>query len=181
MQTLRKTTKKATAAKKATTKAKTTLATIQAPAWCITARIRELDALWIAQRCKEGDNLKPWIVAGVLAQAGEGVIRGDCFRGDSRPDIVLKKSTASSLWNVINRDPEDFTHEIPVAIPEAERYQMENDSESMRRDLGDWLGTLIKAGIEMVNADRNLVFLTSWRGFNLLANSIELRSMKAQH
>jgi hypothetical protein len=169
-----------TAAKKVTSKAKSTPATIQAPEWCITARVREIDALWIARRCKEGDDLKPWIVAGVLAQAGEGVIRGDCFRGDSRPDIVLKKSTAISVWEVINRDPEDFTHEIPVAIPEAEKCQMDTDSEIMRRDLSDWLGTLIKAGIEMVNADKNLVFLTSWRGFNLLADSIELQTMKEQ-
>jgi hypothetical protein len=170
-----------TPAKKATAKVESATATIQAPEWCITARVREVDALWIARRCKEGDNLKPWIVAGVLAQAGEGVIRGDCFRGDSRPDILLKRSTANSLWSVIVRDPEDFTHDVPIAIPEAEKYQMEDDAASMRRDLSDWLGTLIKAGIEIVNADKDLVFLTSWRGFNLLAGWTELKTTKAQH
>lgn len=171
-----------TTAKKATFKAKPTPDIIQAPEWCVTARVREIDALWIARRCKEGDNLKPWIVAGVLAEAGEGVIRGDTFHsaGLSRPDIVLKKGTASSVWEVINREPEDFTHEIPVAIPEAEKCLMETDAEMMRRDLSDWLGTLIKAGIEILNADKNLVFLTNWRGFDLLARSIELQTMKEQ-
>jgi hypothetical protein len=90
----------------------------------------------------------------------------------------LKTSTACSLWKVINRDLEDFTEEVPVAIHEAEKYHMEQDAEAFGRDLSDWVGTLIQTGIRMVEADGNLAFLTSWRGFNLLASAIELRTMK---
>jgi hypothetical protein len=148
------------------------------PPYCIMARVRPLDAVWIANRCKHGDRLSPWIVAGVLAEAGDGVLRGETFRGDSRPEAVLKTSTACSLWKVINRDLEDFTEEVPVAIHEAEKYHMEQDAEAFGRDLSDWVGTLIQTGIRMVEADGNLAFLTSWRGFNLLASAIELRTMK---
>ena len=142
------------------------------------ARVRPEDALWIANRCKRGDNLAPWIVAGVLAQAGEGVLRGDLCRGPSSPEAVLGEPTSLWLWNVINRDEGDFTEEIPVSIPQGERYQMENDSEAMRRDMGDWLGTLIMLGIKMVKADKNLTFLIHWRGFNLLAQRTELKVMQ---
>jgi hypothetical protein len=146
---------------------------------CIMARVRPEDALWIANRAKHYDQTAPWIIAGVLAEAGEGVLRSHRLgRQDNSPETLLRKPTAQQLWTVINRDPEDFTESVPVMISETERCAMEVDAGQMARELGDWVGTLIMMGIEMVEADSNLTFMIEWRGFSLLASRIEHCAMR---
>ena len=145
------------------------------PPQCVTAKVRPEDALWIANRCKTGEKLLPWFVAGVLAEAGEAVLRGQRYNPGHNPENFLHETTANCLWQVINREECNFTETIPVFLPEAEYCLFEDDAESMRRDVGDWLGTLIMMGVRIAEADKNLTFLTYWRGFSMLAHDYERR------
>ena len=163
-------------AKASQAKASTPPAAIS-PSVCVTARVRPEDALWIATRCKNADHLEPWFVAGVAAEIGEAVLRGDRYRTIGL-DVISGNATAQSLWRVINRDECDFTETIPVFIPEGDRYQAEQDADSMRRDLGDWLGTEIMLGVEMAKAGKGLSFLTHYREFGLLAHAAKLRAIE---
>lgn len=140
------------------------------PAGCVTARVRPDTAGNI--RTLAGKMKSPvWAVACVFAVIGERTL------GDDAAAATLKTNTTACVWRCIHRDEKKFTETIPVFFGDALEHTADTAS-AMRRDLGDWLGSLIELGAGVFFSRASLGFMTSGDELELLAKSAELESIK---
>lgn len=139
-----------------------------APEVCVTASVQPEDAAyigWVAKR----EQRDPWIVAGVLAELGMFSLR------DDRAARKIGLDASHCLWMCINREREDFSESMPVCVDVTEGawFEITEDSRQMDRDVGDWLGSLIRIGVKMHRAEKGLEFAVHYREFSLLLTHCE--------
>lgn len=140
------------------------------PKGSVIAKLIPSDAAWIERNLP--DDCPLWIFTGILAQVGLEAVR--------RPEGPAKVRATPShfLWQCINRDAANYTEEIPVYLIEEELLQVTDDAEAMGRDIGDWMGSLIRVGIQIyakVRRERSpLDYLVGFRAVELLGKEAEL-------
>jgi hypothetical protein len=130
------------------------------------------DSHWIAKWSDGPNRHAPFIISGVLADIGAQTLR----RAEAA--ATLKLTPCNCLWIAVNHDMRDFKDHVPVYLDPDRAYIFGLDAESMRRDMSEWIGTLINLGVRVARAGRSLDFMTESREFELLADSAELAAIK---
>jgi hypothetical protein len=144
----------------------------EVPEGCVLVRVRPSDARAICDWARTLPVKSPnWIVASVFAIIGEETL------GDPEAAAGMKSNLAACAWRCIHRDEKKFTETIPVFFGDDLEHVAEI-AKAMRRDLGDWLGTLIELGATVMSHRASLSFMTRGRELGLLASAVELESIK---
>ena len=121
----------------------------------ILARVRPADAQAIQGMAEEYD-LPIEAVAAAVAKAGESLLRDNLTRGNDAASVATGRTATFRLWRVINRDPAYFSGSVPVLFGDEIRFQLSYDAWAMRRDPEDWVGTLIREGMDVFSNPKAL-------------------------
>lgn len=125
---------------KPTAAPKTTL-----PKSIVSARVQLQDKKQI-EELAETMEVDISIITSIAVLAGDNLIR------NQETAVALRSQCDRYLWMCINRDPRDYTETVPVDINEGDLFENRTDAKNLKRDLGDWLGTLIHIGLQALNS-----------------------------
>ena len=138
-----------------------------------TAKVRPED-LAVIKHVANQQRVDPPIIAGVLADIGESLIRPLPYGNHRDPsEILLGVSTSQALWRVINRSAALFKREClaHICLDNDQLDTARSDAEQMGRELGDWVGSLIMLGAEAVTSGKPLTCLVAGHEMRLLTEA----------
>lgn len=121
----------------------------------LTARVTRDDKETIEKYAAKF-GVDPAIVAGLAAEAGAWLIRGESVAQHMDRPGSSESRSAYYLWMILNREAQDYTEEIQLR-QSVEDWQHEYDSEAVGRSHDDWLGTLIHVGLRSFSKPQALV------------------------
>ncbi len=147
----------------------------------IIARVQPEDAERVQELADLWKTPVP-IMAGVAASIGTLPLR-DVDLGMFLPPACGHPPTYGSnrmLWTCINRCPDDYSEELRAVIPQRWDFiTLTSDAEQLGRTVGDWAGTTLHVGLQVIACEIALERVVKRAGFAAYLAAAEFEAGKA--